>query len=140
MLIFEEGEVEFLEETEIGSKASEQVVMRKMEYELELKRMELEEKQKDREIEGRQRNRELEVEERQKNREFEERQKDKELELRYKELEYNAASQSTFDVSKHIRFVPPFQEKEVDIYFLHFEKIAENLKWPKENWTLLRVF
>ena len=48
-----------------------------------------------------------------------------------------AASQSTFDVSKQIRFVPPFQEKEVDIYFLHFEKIAENLKWPKENWTLL---
>ena len=42
-----------------------------------------------------------------------------------------------FDVIKHIRFVPPFQEKEVDKYFLHFEKVAENLKWPKEHWTLL---
>ena len=42
-----------------------------------------------------------------------------------------------FDVTKHIRLVPPFQEKEVDKYFLHFEKVAENLNWPKEHWTLL---
>ena len=42
-----------------------------------------------------------------------------------------------FDVTKHIRLVPPFQEKEVDKYFLHSEKVAENLKWPKEHWTLL---
>ena len=46
-------------------------------------------------------------------------------------------SSKTFDVTKHIRLVPPFQEKEVDKYFLHFEKVAENLKWPKEHWTLL---
>ena len=46
-------------------------------------------------------------------------------------IEYN------FDVKKHIRLVPPFQEKEVDKYFLHFEKVAENLNWPKEHWTLL---
>ena len=45
-------------------------------------------------------------------------------------IEYN------FDVTKHIRLVPPFQEKEVDKYFLHFEKVAENLNWPKEHWTL----
>ena len=42
-----------------------------------------------------------------------------------------------FDVTKHIRHVPPFQEKEVDKHFLHFEKVAENLKLPKEHWTLL---
>ena len=42
-----------------------------------------------------------------------------------------------FDVAKRIRLVPPFQEKEVDKYFLHFEKVAENLNWPKEHWTLL---
>ena len=46
-------------------------------------------------------------------------------------IEYN------FDVTKNIRLVPPFQEKEVDKYFLHFEKAAENLNWPKEHWTLL---
>ena len=42
-----------------------------------------------------------------------------------------------FDVTKHIRLVSPFQEKEIDKYFLHFEKVAENLKWPQEHWTLL---
>ena len=35
---------------------------------------------------------------------------------------------SSFDVTKHIRLVPPFQEQDVDKYFLHFEKVAENLK------------
>ena len=42
-------------------------------------------------------------------------------------IEYN------FDVTKHIRLVPPFQEKEVYKYFLHFEKVAENLNWPKDS-------
>ena len=42
-----------------------------------------------------------------------------------------------FDVTKHIRLVPPSQEKEVDKYFLHFEKVAENLKWPREHWRVL---
>ena len=42
-----------------------------------------------------------------------------------------------FDVSKHIKFVPDFRETEVDKYFLHFEKVAKNLKWPKDNWALL---
>ena len=46
-------------------------------------------------------------------------------------------SRTHFYVTKHIRLVPPFQEKEFDKYFLHFEKGAENLKWPKEHWTLL---
>ena len=63
--IFEEGEVEFLEETEDGSKATEQLVIRKMEYELELKRMEMEEKQKDREMEDKQKAREMEETEKQ---------------------------------------------------------------------------
>ena len=46
-------------------------------------------------------------------------------------IEYN------FDVTKHIRHILPLQEKEVDKYFLHSEKVAENLNWPKEHWTLL---
>ena len=44
---------------------------------------------------------------------------------------------SSFDITKHIRLVPPFQEQDVDKYFLHFEKIAKNLKWPKKHWALL---
>ena len=68
------------------------------------------------------------------------------IELKMKELELEGKSKSkplpldsgkSFDVTKHIRLVPPFQEKEVDKYFLLFEKVAENLKWPREHWTLL---
>ena len=97
--------------------------------------MEMEERQKYRELELELKK--MELEERKMQRQ--ERQREREIELRKMELEHRiglAASQPTFDVSKHIRFVPPFQEKEVDI-FLHFEKIAKNLKWPKEHWTLL---
>ena len=47
------------------------------------------------------------------------------------------SSSSTFDITKHIRLVPPFQKVEVDKYFLHFEKVAENLKWPKDYWAML---
>ena len=64
--------------------------------------------------------------------------------LRMKELEMQDKVKTKpldlgthFNVTKHIRLLPPFQEKEVDKYFLHFEKVAENLKWPKEHWTLL---
>lgn len=38
-----------------------------------------------------------------------------------------------FDVSKYMKFVPP----DVDKYFLHFEKVAGNLKWLKEYWIIL---
>ena len=31
----------------------------------------------------------------------------------------------------------PFQEKEVDKYFAHFEKVADSLNWPKESWVVL---
>ena len=44
---------------------------------------------------------------------------------------------SAFDPARNIRLVPPFQEKEVDKYFAHFEKVADSLKWPKESWVLL---
>ena len=67
-----------------------------------------------------------------------------ELALGYKakELELHNAksvdiSEVPFDVGKHIRFVPLFQESEVDKYFMHFEKVATSLKWPEDVWTVL---
>ena len=76
--------------------------------------------------------------------EQEEKEKERQYNLRMKELEMQDKVKTKpldlsthFDVTKHIRLVPPFQEKEVDKYFLYFEKVAENLKWPKEHWTLL---
>ncbi|CAB4023154.1 Hypothetical predicted protein, partial [Paramuricea clavata] len=64
-----------------------------------------------------------------------------EIELQKLQLESQnkSSDHSTpyFDVTKHIRMVPPFQEREVDKYFLHFEKVAKNCNWPKESWTML---
>ena len=75
---------------------------------------------------------------------LQEKEKERQSNLRMRELEMqdnvktNSLDLGThFDVTKHIPLVPPFQEEEVDKYFLHFEKVAENFKWPKEHWTLL---
>ena len=88
--------------------------------------------------------RQLEIQEREKEREWKEREKEREFQLRMREIEIQERTNQpkqkieyNFDVTKHIRFVPPFQEKEVDKYFLHFEKVPENLNWPKEHWILL---
>ena len=69
--------------------------------------------------------------------EFQLKMKQLELQDKTKQKTLPLDTSKTFDVTKHIRLVPPFQEKEIDKYFLHFEKVAENLKWPKEHWTLL---
>ena len=86
--------------------------------------------------------REWEREREEKEREF--RLREQELELKKLELQVQANAQSPivssgqkFDVTKHVRMVPPFQEREVDQYFLHFEKIATNCGWPKDSWTML---
>ena len=99
---------------------------------LELKRLEFQEREWERE--NQLRLRELEIQE-----------KELSVQLKLKELEKTPAAASeavhpspgTFDVSKHIRFMPLFQEKEVDKYFLHFEKVATSLNWPKGVWMLL---
>ena len=88
----------------------------------------------------------LEMEERIQKEKLEQAEKEKERQynLRMKELEMQDKAKTKpldlgthFDVTRDIRLVPPFQEKDGDQYFLPFEKVAENLKWPKEHWTLL---
>ena len=115
---------------------------REKEREREREREERKEREKEREREREEREREEREKERE--REREEREKEREFQLRMREIEMQERAnqpkqkiEHSFDVTKHIRLVPPFQEKEVDKYFLHFEKVAENLNWPKEHWTLL---
>ncbi|XP_074648994.1 uncharacterized protein LOC141904313 [Tubulanus polymorphus] len=62
-----------------------------------------------------------------------------EYDLRLKELEFNSNRHrdTDFDVTKHIRLVPAFNEKEIDKYFLLFEKVAVSLNWQKQFWPLL---
>ena len=71
--------------------------------------------------------------------ELEIKEKEIAMQLKMKELEartlspYEPPSKPVgFDISKHIRFVPPFQEHEIDKSFLHFEKVATSLKWPRD--------
>ena len=108
---------------------------REKEREREREREERERREKEREREREREREEREREEREREREFQLRMREIEMQERANQpkqkIEYN------FDVTKHIRLVPQFQEKEVDKYFLHFEKVAENLNWPKEHWTLL---
>ena len=83
--------------------------------------------------------REWEAQREREEREF--RLKEQEIELQKLQLQSQnkppRESTPYFDITKHIRMVPPFQEREVDKYFLHFEKVAANCHWPKESWTML---
>ena len=131
---------------------------KELELKFQIRQLEIQEREKEREWKEREKEREeremeREREEREKERERErererekreEREKEREFQLRMREIEMQERANQpkqkieyNFDVTKHIRLVPPFQEKEVDKYFLHFEKVAENLNWPKEHWTLL---
>ena len=120
----------------------ERIRVEQLEREERRKKLEVEEREKEKERQV-QRER-LEMEERIQKEKLEQVEKERQYNLRMKELEMQDKAKTKpldlgthFDVTKHIRLVPPFQEKEVDKYFLHFEKVAENLKWPKEHWTLL---
>ena len=75
---------------------------------------------------------------------MEEKEKQMEAHLKEKEIEFeqeklaklgdkysssfSSKSKSGFDVTKYVKLVPKFKEKEVDEYFQHFEKVATNLK------------
>ena len=76
--------------------------------------------------------------------ELEIKEKELAMQLKLKELEAKTMSSHKphskspgFDISKHIQFVSPFQEREIDKYFLHFEKVVTSLEWPRDIWTLL---
>ena len=99
---------------------------------LELRRLEYQEREREREAQLRMKEIEL-------------KEKEIAMQLKLRELEtrptvptpVSTVRSTGFDVSKHIRLVPPFQEDEVDKYFVHFEKIATSLEWPREVWTML---
>ena len=42
-----------------------------------------------------------------------------------------------FDASRHVRLVPPLQDKDLDSYFLTFEHTASTLGWPSDKWSIL---
>lgn len=44
---------------------------------------------------------------------------------------------SSFDPTRHVRLVPAFQDKDLDAFFQAFERNAQTLEWPKDQWVLL---
>ena len=128
---------------------SEALRIKEMELEHE-KEMRLRQLQYDREQEKERLEHERLKLEFEKEQEREKRECEKELKLR--ELEIMAAEKEKdrvmkvkleqsklehFDASKYVKFVPPFIEKDVDKYFLLFEKVAKDLNWPLDKYTIL---
>lgn len=118
------------------------VEVRKLELELELRKLDAQKERELRELEFK--DRELQEREKEREAQIEKQRLDHELEMKKLEVKeklgssYSVPSSSAkFDVSKYIKLVPPFHETDVDKYFLHFEKIAQNLEWPKKHWPML---
>ncbi|KAJ8033299.1 hypothetical protein HOLleu_23493 [Holothuria leucospilota] len=120
----------------------------------ELKRLEMEMnkeirlKEMEREREKEKEEREMQMQREKEEREERERREEKarEHEFRLKQLELGVIKGSDpkigldtggFDVSKHVKFVPKFQEDNVEKFFNHFEKLGEQLKWPRDKWSIL---
>ena len=99
---------------------------------------ERERQEKEREREEKERERERQEKERESARQIQEREKERQFELEKLKLQQlNHPIGQSFDVIKNFQAVPSFQEDDVDMFFLHFEKLATNLNWPKDHWTIL---
>ena len=99
---------------------------------------ERQEKERERERQEKERERERQERERESARQIQEREKERQFELeKLKLLQPNHPIGQSFDVIKNFQAVPSFQEDDVDMFFLHFEKLATNLNWPKDHWTIL---
>ena len=112
----------------------------------EFEREKEKEKQNEREKQEFEREKEKEKQEfEREKREFEREREKKNQEFELMKLELAKQSGHTIQVNKshdseitqNIKWVPKFNEEEVETYFLAFEKIANRLKWPVGHWTVL---
>ena len=106
------------------------------EFELEKLKLQMEAKRQEREHIEKLEKMRIEKEERERERQEKERERQFELE-KLKLQQSNHPIGQSFDVIKNFQAVPSFQEDDVDMFFLHFEKLATNLNWPKDHWTIL---
>ena len=113
---------------------------RERERERQEKERERGRQERERERQEKERERERQEREREKEsaRQIQEREKERQFELEKLKLQQsNHPIGQSFDVIKNFQAVPSFQEDDVDMFFLHFEKLATNLNWPKDHWTIL---
>ena len=103
-----------------------------------LEKMRIEKEERERERQEKERERERQERERESARQIQEREKERQFVLEKLKLQQsNHPIGQSFDVIKNFQAVPSFQEDDVDMFFLHFEKLATNLNWPKDHWTIL---
>ena len=140
-----------LKKLEVKERMREKEWQERMEEKERQERMEekerqerMKEKERQERMEEKERQERMQEKERQERLEREKMELQHQFEIRKLELQVKLGSDpgvekssAKFDVTKHIKFVPPFQQADVDKYFLHFEKVAGNLKWPKEYWVML---
>ena len=107
---------------------SGQYEIRRLEIERELRLKELEAQQRKEELEAQQRNEELEAQKEE--RALKHEREMRALELNARRIAHEESIATKFDLGKNVQLVPPFNESEVDKYFQHFERVAQNLKWP----------
>ena len=110
---------------------------RKEELEAQHRKEELEAQQRKEELEAQQRKEELEAQQREKELELKHEREMRALELNARRIAHEESIATKFDLGKNVRLVPPFNESKVDKYFQHFERVAQNLKWPIDQWPLL---
>ena len=133
-----------LKKLEMEERLQEKERQERLEREEKERQERLEEKERQERLQEKERQERLEEKERQERLETEKMELQHEYEMKKLEVQLKLGSDpcvekysAKFDVTKHIKFVPPFQQADVDKYFLHFEKVAGNLKWPKEYWVML---
>ncbi|KAJ8048306.1 hypothetical protein HOLleu_00566 [Holothuria leucospilota] len=123
-----------------------------MNKEIRLKEMEgemqKEKKGREMQMQKEKEEREMQMQREKEEREERERREEKarEHEFRLKQLELGVRKGSDpkigldtggFDVSEHVNFVPKFQEDNVEKFFNHFKELGEQLKWPRDKWSIL---
>ncbi|KAJ8032032.1 Protein split ends [Holothuria leucospilota] len=118
------------------------------EREREREERERERKEREMQMQKEKEEREMQMQKEKEEREMQMQREEKarEHEFRLKQLELGVIKGSdpktgldtgVFDVSKHVKFVPKFQEDNVEKFFNHFEKLGEQLKWPRDKWSIL---
>ena len=110
---------------------------RKEELEAQQRKEELEAQQRKEELEAQQQKEELEAQAQKEERALKHEREMRALELNARRIAHVESIATKFDLGKNVRLVPPFNESEVDKYFQHFERVAQNLKWPIDQWPLL---
>ena len=131
------------------------IELKRLELELKLKEMEFakereereaakEREEREREREYREREKARELDERRAARESEERVKMRELELKQKEIDVqsdrnsNAEDRARPVNGYHLKLPPPiFREEDVEGYFDAFEKMATQMDWPRDKWSVI---